>query len=121
MQGLREYRSLVALPPLLMIAATLQPLLLRRETGSVRHLAFAVLGWGYLPYVLGHVRLMNRYAPGGMGIPLAVGLGTALSYVGAFVVGKRFDRHKLTLAISPNKIWEGLVGDLLRACLGVGR
>lgn len=149
LQGLREYSRLVALPrgyeavllaagvvvapvamlsldafhllpALLLIAATLQPLLLRREGGSVRHLAFAVLGWGYLPYFLGHFVLLYRYVPGGLGILLAVGLGTALSDVGAFVVGTRLGRHKLAPAISPNKTWEGLAGNLLGAYLGVG-
>jgi predicted CDP-diglyceride synthetase/phosphatidate cytidylyltransferase len=94
-QGLREYSALVALPraygrvllaaglvtgpiaalsvdafhllvPLLLIGATLQPLFLQREGSSVRHLAFAVLGWGYIPFFLSHVVLLYRYIHGGV-------------------------------------------------------
>src|SRR4051794_25762669 len=83
------------LPALLLVAGTLQPLLLRREEGGVRHLAFAALGWGYVAWFLAHLMLLYRYTDGGPGILLALGLGTALSDVGAFVVGKRFGRHKL--------------------------
>ena len=147
-QGLREYAGLVGLPgaylrvllvaglitapiaaismdafhllvPLLLIVATLQPLFLPREGGSVRHLAFAVLGWGYLPFFLSHFVLLYRYIPGGLGILLALGLGTALSDVGAFVVGKRFGRRKLAPQLSPNKTWAGAGGNLVGAYLGV--
>jgi phosphatidate cytidylyltransferase len=147
-QGIREYARLVGLPgayrrvlliaglitapfaalsmdafhllvPLLLIMATLQPLFSPREGGSVRHLAFAVLGWGYLPFFLSHFVLLYRYIPGGLGILLALGLGTALSDVGAFVVGKRFGRRKLAPRVSPNKTWAGVGGNLLGAYLGV--
>ena len=107
------------LVPLLLIIATLQPLFLSREGGSVRHLAFAVLGWGYLPFFLSHFVLVYRYIPGGVGILLAIGLGTALSDVGAFVMGKRFGRRKLAPRISPNKTWEGVGGNLVGAYMGV--
>ena len=147
-QGLREYSRLVGLPrayarvllgaglvvapaaalsedafhllvPLLLLVATLQPLFLQRTGGSVRHLAFAVLGWGYIPFFLGHLMLLYRYVDGGLGILLALGLGTALSDVGAFVVGKRFGRRKLAPTISPNKTWAGVGGNLVGAYLGV--
>jgi len=148
-QGLREYATLVGLPtsyarilllagllaapvawfsidafhllvPLLLIGATLQPLLLNRVGTSARHLAFAVLGWGYIPFFLAHFILLYRYVDGSPGILLAVGLGTAMSDVGAFVVGKRFGRHKLVPVISPNKTLEGALGNLLGAYLGIG-
>jgi phosphatidate cytidylyltransferase len=148
-QGLQEYSRLVVLPrsytvvllgaglvvapvamlsmdafhllaPLLLICATLQPLLLQRVGASVRHLAFAVLGWGYIPYFLGHIMLLYRYIDGGLGILLAIGLATALSDVGAFVVGKRFGGRKLAPTISPNKTWAGVGGNLLGAYLGLG-
>jgi phosphatidate cytidylyltransferase len=149
LQAIREYATLVTLPPdyrrfllavsllaapaamlsiglfqlllpLLFIAATLQPLIFQGEPGGVRHLAFSALGWGYVAWFLAHLMLIERYAPGGPGILLAIGLSTALSDVGAFTVGKLFGRHKLAPRLSPNKTWEGTVGNLLGAALGVG-
>jgi phosphatidate cytidylyltransferase len=147
-QGLREYSALVAMPrayarvlliagvitapvavisidafhllvPLLFIGATLQPLFMQREGGSVRHLAFAVLGWGYLPFFLSHLMLVYRYVDGGLGVLLALGLGTALSDVGAFVIGKRFGHRKLAPTISPNKTVAGVGGNVMGAYIGV--
>jgi phosphatidate cytidylyltransferase len=143
-QGLREYARLVALPaghefilvalgllaapaallsmdalhlmvPVLLILATLQPLLLPRQPDSVRHLAFSALGWGYIAWFLAHLMLVERYVPGGQGILLTIGLATAMSDVGAFVVGKRFGRHKMAPTISPNKTWEGGAGNVVGA------
>jgi phosphatidate cytidylyltransferase len=152
-QGLREYAGLVTLPvdyrrillvagllpapiallsldafhafpPVLLIAGTLEPLLLprgdRRQELSVRHLAFAVLGWGYIAWFLAHFMLIDKYVAGGIGILLALGFGTALSDVGAFVVGKRFGKRKLAPHLSPNKTWAGALGNLLGAYLGIG-
>lgn len=107
------------LPPLLLIAATLQPILLAREGQGVRHLAFAAFGWGYIAWFLAHLVLTDRAIPGGPGILLAIGLGTALSDVGAFVVGKRFGRHQLAPRLSPKKTIEGTAGNLIGAFLGV--
>jgi phosphatidate cytidylyltransferase len=108
----------------LLIAGTLEPLLLprgdRRQELSVRHLAFAVLGWGYIAWFLAHFMLIDRYITGGIGILLALGFGTALSDVGAFVVGKRFGKRKLAPRLSPNKTWAGALGNLLGAYLGIG-
>ncbi|GAC1429456.1 MAG: phosphatidate cytidylyltransferase [Chloroflexota bacterium] len=148
-QGLREYARLVALPasygriliavgvlaapaalismdvfhllaPLLLILATLQLVLLPRQPDRVRHLAFAALGWGYIPWFLAHLMLLDRYVNGGAGVLLVIGLATAMSDVGAFVVGKRFGRHKMAPTISPNKTWEGGAGTLLGAYAGTG-
>jgi phosphatidate cytidylyltransferase len=145
-QGLHEYSRLVALPasherilvalgllaapaallsmdalhlmvPVLLILATLQPLLLPRRPDSVRLLAFSALGWGYIAWFLAHLMLIERYVPGGQGILLTIGLATAMSDVGAFVVGKRFGRHKMAPTISPNKTWEGGAGNVVGAYL----
>lgn len=118
--ALLSFDALLLLPPLLLMAGTLQPLLLHREAGGVRHLAFAAFGWGYIAWFLAHVVLLYKYVPGGSGILLATGLGTALSDVGAFTVGKLFGRRKLAPRLSPNKTWEGVLGNVLGAYLGVG-
>ena len=149
LQGLREYAGLVELPanyrrvlylmgmvaapvalisldgfyllaPLLLILATLQPLAFGDSTQGVRHLAFAALGWGYIAWFLAHMILIHQDLPGGPGILLALGLGVAMSDVGAFTVGKALGRHQLSPRISPNKTWEGVAGNFLGAFLGVG-
>ena len=146
-QGLREYSRLVGLPtlsarvlvlaglgilplalvsaeaffgvlPLLLVLATLQPLLTRDVQQGVRHLSIAVFGFGYLPLLLGHFILIYRELPGGAGFLLVLGLATALSDIGAFAVGKLFGRHRLSPTISPNKTWEGVAGNLLGGYAG---
>lgn len=147
-QGLREYARLVELPqsyrrvlifaglivtpvaaisinafyllaPVLLILATLQPLVFSEVKNGVRHLAFAALGWGYIAWFLGHFILISSDLPGGDGILLALGLSVAFSDVGAFTVGKALGRHKMAPRLSPNKTWEGGAGNLLGAYAGV--
>ena len=108
------------LPALLLVLATLQPLLFRNEHVGVRDLAYAVFGWGYLAWLLGHFLLLYMYVAGGPGVLLAVGLAVALSDVGAFVLGKSLGGPKLSPRNSPNKTWAGVGGSLLGAALGIG-
>lgn len=148
LQGLREYAQLVGLPPsyrrilylmglalppvaftslvgfymmapVLLILATLQPLLLANVPGGVRHTVFAAFGWGYIAWFLSHAVLIQHYIQGGPGIILALGLAVAMSDVGAFTVGKAFGRHKLTPRLSPNKTVEGVAGNFVGAYAGV--
>ncbi len=148
MQGLREYSQIVGLPiayrrilyvmglivapvaslsldgfylmaPLLLIVATLQPLLLGEVSSGVRHMAFAAFGWGYLAWFLGHAVLIQRYIDGGSGIILCLGLGVAMSDIGAFIIGKACGKHKLSSRLSPNKTVEGVAGNFLGAYAGV--
>ncbi len=108
-----------AVPPMLLVLGTLQPLVLHRRGDGVRHLAFAMLGWGYIAWFLAHLVLVYNYVEGGPGILLAAGMATALSDVGAFSIGKLFGRHKLAPRLSPNKTWEGVAGNVLGAYVGV--
>jgi phosphatidate cytidylyltransferase len=148
-QALREYSRLVQLPslyewvllamglavgplaiwapdalfsglPLLLIVATLQPLLSQDVRSGMRHLAFAALGFAYLPLLLGHLLLIHAWLPGGPGLLLALGMAVALSDVGAFAIGKSFGRHRLAPLVSPNKTWEGALGNVVGAYLGLG-
>jgi phosphatidate cytidylyltransferase len=109
-----------ALPPVLLIVGTLEPVLLPERERTVRHFAFAVLGWGYIAWFLAYMMLIDTNIRGGVAILLAIGFGTALSDVGAFAVGKRFGRHRMAPRLSPNKTWEGAIGSFLGAYVGVG-
>jgi phosphatidate cytidylyltransferase len=146
-QALREYAHLVGLPPLyrlvllgmglamgplavwapeaffgllplLLLAATLQPLLTQDVRAGMQRLALAALGFAYLPLLLGHLLLIHAWLPGGPGLLLTLGLAVALSDIGAFTLGKLFGHHRLSPLISPNKTWEGVAGNLLGAYLG---
>ncbi|MFA4926220.1 MAG: phosphatidate cytidylyltransferase, partial [Candidatus Aminicenantales bacterium] len=37
---------------------------------------------------------------------------------GAFLIGKKFGRHKMTPIASPNKTWEGAIGGIIWAVAG---
>lgn len=146
-QAVREYAQLVGLPPLyravlfitalgmgplalwapeaffgslplLLIVATLQPLLTQDIHAGTRRLAMAALGFAYLPLLLGHLVLIHAWLPGGPGLLLVLGLSVALSDVGAFLVGKLFGRRRLSPLVSPNKTWAGVAGNLLGAYAG---
>jgi phosphatidate cytidylyltransferase len=104
--------------PLLLIVATLQPLLTQDIRAGMQRLAFAALGFAYLPLLLGHLLLIGVWLPGGPGLLLALGLAIALSDVGAFTIGKLLGRHRLSPLVSPNKTWEGVAGNILGAYLG---
>lgn len=148
-QGLREYATLVGLPKVyrwvllgmglmaapaalhstlafyvlpavLLVMATLQPLLVQDTTRGMRDLAFAAFGWGYLAWLLGHIMLLYLYVRQGPALLLALGLAVALSDVGAFVIGKAFGKRKLAPRLSPNKTWAGVAGNFLGAYLGMG-
>ena len=108
-----------ALPFVLLLGATLPLLFGAGGAAGVRHLAFAALGWGYVAGFLTHALLLAQHGAGGPGLLLAVGVGTALSDVGAFVVGSRLGGRKLAPALSPNKTWAGLGGNVLGAAVGV--
>jgi len=103
------------LAPLLLIVATLQPILFKDDVKGVRQLAFAVLGWGYIAWFLAHMVLIHQHVAGGEGILLVLGVAVAMSDVGAYVMGKVFGKHKLSPRLSPNKTIEGALGNFIGA------
>lgn len=106
------------LAPLLMLVATLPALLTQDVRGGTGRLALVVLGLAYLPWSLTHLILIGRDVMHGPGILLAVGLAVACSDVGAFVVGRLVGRRKLAPALSPNKTWGGVLGNVVGAYVG---
>ena len=111
--------SFYFLAPLLLIVATLQPILFKGDAEGVRQLAFAVLGWGYIAWFLAHMVLIHQHVGGGEGILLVLGVAVAMSDVGAYVTGKAFGKHKLSPRLSPNKTVEGALGNFIGAYAGV--
>jgi len=111
--------SFYFLAPLLLIVATLQPILFRGDANVVRQLAFAILGWGYIAWFLAHMILIHQHVEGGEGIVLALGVAVAMSDVGAYTIGKAFGKHKLSPRLSPNKTIEGTLGNFVGAYAGI--
>lgn len=108
-----------AIPPLLLLVATLPPLLAQDcEKGATR-LAFTSLGFAYLPWLLTYVWLLREHTVGGAGVLLALGVAIAASDVGAFVVGSSIRSAKLAPRLSPNKTVAGVAGNALGALLGL--
>lgn len=104
-----------AMPPILLIAATLPPLLMQDVKAGIRHLAYAALGFAYIPWLLGYFLLIRQHVDGGPGILLALGMAVAMGDVAAFTAGNLFGRHRLAPKLSPAKTWEGVAGNLAGA------
>lgn len=114
-----DFTSWRALPPLLLLAATIPPLLAQDVERGATRLAFTALGLAYLPYLLTYVWLLREHTPGGAGTLLVVGVAVALSDVGAFTIGSVVGGGPLATRLSPNKTRGGVVGNLVGAALGV--
>ncbi|HEX9888176.1 MAG TPA: phosphatidate cytidylyltransferase, partial [Nitriliruptorales bacterium] len=114
-----DFTSWRALPPLLLLVATIVPLLRQDTEDGVRDLSLTTVGMVYLPYLLTFVWLLRAHGRAGPGVVLALGLAVALSDVGAFVAGRALGRTPLAGRLSPNKTREGLLGNLIGAALGV--
>ena len=69
---------------------------------------------GWLPAYL--VALSAAASPG---LVLVVGLGVALSDVGAFCCGKALGGPRLAPTLSPNKTWGGVAGNFLGAAMAL--
>jgi len=107
-----------AMPPILLVAATIPPLLSQDVKDGVRHLAYAALGFAYIPWLLAYFILIQQHVDGGAAILLALGASVAASDVCAFTAGKLCGRHRLAPRLSPNKTWEGVAGNVAGAYLG---
>lgn len=56
-------------------------------------------------------------SPSGLMLVVAIIAIIAATDIGAYFTGKRFGKHKLAPAISPNKTWEGLGGGIVCAAI----
>jgi phosphatidate cytidylyltransferase len=72
------------------------------------------LGWAGRQFVL------IRAWPNGAAWLLLVLAGVWLADSGAYLVGVRLGRHKMTPSLSPNKSWEGFVGGIASGAVGNG-
>lgn len=66
-------------------------------------------------YAIGHV-----YPAQGIGILITLGFASVLADVTAFFMGNYMGWHKLPAALNDHKSWEGVIGQLIGALIGVG-
>lgn len=107
------------MPPILLLVATVVPLVHQDVRRGARDLAYAALGFAYIPWLLTYFILVREHIAGGRGLLLAVGVAIALSDVCAFVAGRIAGRRALAPALSPAKTIEGVVGNVIGAAAGI--
>jgi phosphatidate cytidylyltransferase len=89
--------------------------LLQYERGSQRagtDFAVTLSGFLYIGW-MGAYLISLRQLPDGLWWLLTVLLGVWLADIGAYLIGSRFGRHKMTPRLSPKKSWEGYLGGIL--------
>jgi phosphatidate cytidylyltransferase len=96
----------------------LQPVKGETEVGE-RFMSGIVGLWGYLYLGWLPAFLVALSAGKVPGLVFVVGLGVALSDVGAFCVGKTLGGPRLAPLLSPNKTWSGVGGNVLGAALAL--
>jgi len=106
---------LIALP----LLASAPALLGQDVEDGARRAKSLAFGLWYLPTALATMVLIERHPLGGPGLLLALGLGVALSDVGAFTLGRLLKGPKLTPRLSPSKTWAGVLGNVIGAAVGL--
>jgi phosphatidate cytidylyltransferase len=89
----------------------------RTGPDSIQASAYLILGPVYVGFLLSHALLLRDMENFGRDWLLFALLVTFATDTGAFLIGRRWGRHKMSPAISPNKTWEGAMGGLVLAVL----
>lgn len=105
------------LPAGSILLLTLVPILTRRVGDLYLQLSYAGRGYLYLVWSTGHLILLKDL--GGVGLLMLAAIGIALSDAMQFVVGKLIGKHIISPEVNPRKAWEGLIGDVIGASIGV--
>jgi phosphatidate cytidylyltransferase len=96
----------------LILIASLIWQLRHRQAEPTVDWALAVTGGLYLGLAGAHFCLLRQLPDGERWLLLTL-TGTWLADSGAYFIGSRIGRHKMTPALSPKKSWEGLAGGAL--------
>jgi phosphatidate cytidylyltransferase len=107
-----------ALPAATILALTAIPILTQDVGDLYNQMSYAFRGYIYTIWPLSHLILM-RQLDYGLQLMLITGVGVALADACAFTIGKLIGKHKISPKVSPNKAYEGVLGDLLGAAIAV--
>jgi len=91
----------------------------RGATTSAIDFCVTVAGIFYLGG-LGGIFVALRQIPQGLWWLLAGVMAVNLADAAAYIVGRRWGKHKLAPRLSPNKTWEGYAGGVVVSVIGVG-
>lgn len=93
-------------------------LLVVRGKATVASLGASVFGLVYLGWFPAHLVMLHG-RPDGPLIVILLFVVVILTDAGAYFVGKQFGKRKLAPKVSPNKTWEGAIGGVLCAVVGI--
>lgn len=101
-------------PPIAFLSAPILIYLVEKRKGN----ATLIATFGWILGTMGSVYVLaSTKSPGTWPLLLTAAIPIWCGDTAAIFVGKAFGKHKLAPAISPNKTWEGSIGNLL-ACIG---
>jgi len=112
-----ERLALASLTGLFLAFALLFLIRIRDITTAARDIAYAVLGFLYIPFLLMHLVMLHRTAYGWQWL-LVLMLIVMTNDSAAFYTGSAFGKHRLYPLVSPKKSIEGALGGLVGSICG---
>ncbi|MBD3180871.1 phosphatidate cytidylyltransferase [Candidatus Poribacteria bacterium] len=89
----------------------------RKPQSALLKVSSTLLGIIYLGWLFGHHIILLRKMQDGIALVILLSGITWIGDIGAYLVGKRFGKHKVIPAISPGKSLEGYIGGIVLSCL----
>jgi phosphatidate cytidylyltransferase len=112
-----ERLALAGLTGLFLSFALLFLLRIRDITTAARDIAYAVLGFLYIPFLLMHLVMLHRTAYGWQWL-LVIMLIVMTNDSAAYYTGCAFGKHRLYPLVSPKKSIEGALGGVIGSICG---
>ena len=73
----------------------------------------------YISFLLSYIISLRDISPLGTRLVVTIFLATWMGDAGAYLIGKKWGKHKLFPRVSPHKSWEGFIGALLVSCVAM--